>query len=130
MKTRVAAAFAFASLSACGVATDPATRLAADIEDGADRLPEQDGSTDSIRHATPSRSGQCEGPYKLQLDRVGAMIVWCKNAAGKTVSSHSTSSHARHVETPQTYLVDKRAGDTLVIELERRGGRAVITDVR
>jgi hypothetical protein len=130
VKTRAAAAFVLASLSACGVATDPATRLAADIETGAGRLGEQDGETDSIHHATPSRPGQCEGPYKLQLDKVGAMIVWCKDAAGKTVSSHSTSSHARHVETPKTYLVDKAAGESLIIDLERRGGRAVITDVR
>lgn len=130
MKTRVAAVFAFTSLFACGVATDPATRLAADIEAGADRLLAQDGATDSILHATPSRPGQCEGPYKVQLDKVGAMIVWCKDAAGRTVSSHSTSSHARYVETPQTYLVDKGVGETLIIDLERRRGRAVITDVR
>ena len=112
MKIRVAAAFAFTSMAACGAATDPATRLAADIEAGADRLRMQNGATDSIHHATPSRPGQCEGPYRVQLDKVGAMIVWCKDAAGETVSSHSTSSHARYVETPQTYLVDKGAGET------------------
>jgi hypothetical protein len=58
------------------------------------------------------------------------MIVWCRDAAGETVSSHSTSSHARYVETPETYLVHKAAGETLIIDLERRGGRAVVTDVR
>ena len=130
MKTRVAAALAFVSMSACGAATDPATRLASDIEAGADRLRTQNGATDRIHHATPSRPGQCEGPYELQLDKVGAMIIWCKDAAGETVSSRSTSSHARYVETPQTYLVDKVAGETLTIDLERRGGRAVVTDVR
>ena len=68
--------------------------------------------------------------YKVQLDKVGAMIIWCKDAAGETVSSHSTSYHARFVETPETYLIDKEAGETLTIELERRGKRAVIVDVR
>jgi len=118
------------SLSACGFATDPATRLAADLEAGADRLRMDEGATDSVHHATPSRAGQCDGPYKVQLDKVGAMIVWCSDAAGATVSSHSTSSHAPHVDTPRTYIVDKGAGETLIVDLERRGGRAVITDVR
>jgi hypothetical protein len=46
------------------------------------------------------------------------------------VSSHSTSYHGRFVETPQTYLLDKRAGDPLTIDLERRGGRVIIVDAR
>ncbi len=130
MRICLTAASAFLWLAACGVATDPATRLAADIEDGADRLRPQDGATDSIHHATPSHPGKCEGPYKVQLDKVGAMIVWCKDAAGQTVSSHSTTSHSRHVDTHRTYIVDKGAGETLIVDLERRGGRAVITEVR
>ena len=86
--------------------------------------------TGSAHHATPSRAGQCDGPYEVQVDKVGAIIVWCYDAAGKTVSSHSTSSHGRAVETPRTWIVDKGAGETLIIDLERRGGRAVITNVR
>ena len=121
---------AIALVTACGFATDPATRLAADLEAGSDRLQMDDGATDSVHHAAPSYPGQCEGPYKVQLDEVGAMIVWCYDATGATVSSHSTSSHAPHVQTPRTYIVDKGAGETLVVDLERRGGRAVITDVR
>ena len=116
--------------SACDFATDPATRLAYDIEAGADLLASDNGATFNIRHATPSKSGECTGPYKVQLDKVGALILWCKNAAGETVSSHSTSYHARFVEMPQTYLVDKEAGETLTLALERRGGRAVIVGVR
>jgi hypothetical protein len=125
-----AAAILAATLAACGVVTDPATRLAADLEDGADRLALQEGATDAVHHATPSRPGQCDGPYKVQLDRVGAMIVWCNDAGGNTVSSHSTSSHNRAVDTLQTFIVDKGAGETLIVDLERRGGRAVITGVR
>lgn len=117
-------------LAGCGFATDPATRLAADLEAGANRLRMDEGATDSVHHATPSRAGQCDGPYKLQLDKVGAMIIWCNDAAGATVSSHSTTSQAPHVDTPRTYVVDKGAGETLIVDLERRGGRAVITGVR
>jgi hypothetical protein len=116
--------------SACDFATDPATRLAYDIEAGADLLGSEDGATFNIRHVTPSKSGECTGTYKVQLDKVGALVIWCKDAAGEMVSSHSTSYHARFVETPQTYLIDKEAGETLTLELGRRGTRAVIVDVR
>ena len=127
---RLCAALSAAALAACGVVTDPATRLAADLEDGANRLPPNEGATDAVHHAMPSRPGQCDGPYKVQLDQVGAMLVWCEDAAGNTVSSHSTSSHNRAVDTTQTFIVDKGGGETLIINLERRGGRAVITGVR
>lgn len=130
MRARAGAALPLAVLAACAVPTDPATRLAADLEAGSDRLQMDEGATDSVHHETPSRPGECGGPYKLQLDKVGAMIVWCKDAAGGTVSSHSTTSHAPHVDTPRSYIVDKGAGETLIVDLERRSGRAVITDVR
>lgn len=66
----------------------------------------------------------------MQFDKVGALIVWGKDAAGNTVSSHGTSYHSRFVDTPKTYILEKPAGSTLVIDLERRGNRAIITDVR
>ncbi|MEX0733576.1 MAG: hypothetical protein WD944_12425 [Steroidobacteraceae bacterium] len=117
------------AVAGCGFGTDAATRLASDIETGANQLGSEDGATYSIHHDTPSKSGECAGPYKVQLDQVGAMIIWCKGAAGEAISSHSTSYHARFVDTPQTFLLDKRAGETLTIELERRDGHVVITDV-
>jgi len=118
-----------AAVAGCDIATDAATRLASDIEAGANRLGSEPGAEYSIQHHTPSKSGECVGPYKVQLDEVGALIIWCMDAAGQTVSSHSTSYHARFVDTPQTFLLEKPAGATLTIELERRGDRAVITDV-
>jgi len=134
MSTRISAgilpAFVLMSVTGCDVATDAATRLANDIKDGANRLGGEDGAVHTIHHRTPSASGQCTGPYKLQLDKVGAIIIWCKDASGETVSSHSTTYHGRYVDTPTTYLLDREAGTTLTIDLERRGGRAVVTDVR
>jgi hypothetical protein len=118
-----------ATLSGCDVGTDAATRLAYDIEAGAGRLGRQEGANYSIQHGTPSKSGECTGPYTVQLDKVGALIVWCKDATGHTVSSHSTSYHARFVDTPQTYVLEKPAGTTLTINIERRNGRAVVTNV-
>jgi hypothetical protein len=113
-----------------GCVTDAATRLAYDIEAGDGRLGKETGARYSIVHKTPSKSGQCVGPYQVQLDKVGALIIWCKDAAGRTVSSHSTSYHARFVDTPQTYILEKPAGTPLTIDIERRAGRALVTDVR
>ena len=118
------------TLMGCDVATDPATRLAYELEAGTGRLGSEAGATYTVQHNQPSKSGECVGPYKVQLDKVGALIIWCNEASGHTVSSHSTSYHARFVETPQTYIVEKPAGTTLTIDLERRNGRAVVTNVR
>jgi hypothetical protein len=118
------------TMTGCDVATDPATRLAYDLEAGTGRLGREAGATYSIQHNTPSKSGECIGPYKIQLDKVGALIIWCNDASGHTVSSHSTSYHARFVETPQTFILEKPAGTALTIDLERRNDRAVITNVR
>lgn len=120
----------FLALTAsCDAFTDAATRIAYDIEAGAGRLGKEGGARYSIQHRTPSKSGECIGPYTVQLDKVGALIIWCKDETGTTVSSHSTSYHARFVDTPQTYILEKPAGSTLIIDIERRAGRAVITSV-
>ena len=111
------------------VATDPATRLAYDLEAGTGRLGREAGATYNVQHNTSSKSGECIGPYKVQFDKVGALII-CNDASGNTVFSHSTSYHARFVETPQTYIVKKPAGTVLTIDLERRNERAVITNAR
>lgn len=114
----------------CDGWTDAATRLASDIEAGAGRLGGQNGAKHSIRHETPSKSDECTGPYTVQLDKVGAIIIWCKDAGGRTVSSHSTTYHARFIDTLQTWILEKPAGASLTIDIERRNGRAVVTDVR
>jgi hypothetical protein len=111
-----------------GCFTDAATRLAYDIESGVNRMNRLNEARYSIRH-TPAESSECTGPYTVQLDKVGALIVWCKNAAGNVVASGSTSYHARFIDTPTTYILDKPAGSSLVIDLERRAGRAVVVDV-
>jgi hypothetical protein len=113
----------------CGDFSESATRLAFDLRAGAARLGQQPGDRYTLVHKTPSRAGQCEGPYTVQLDKVGAIIMWCRNAAGATVESHSTSASADAVEMPKTYILDKPAHAPLTIVLERRGNRAVIADV-
>jgi hypothetical protein len=118
-----------AVLAGCGDFTDAATRIAYDLEAGVPRLGSEEGATYTVRHATPSRRGECAGPFKVQFDKVGALIIWCKDSGGGTVSSHSTTYHARFVATSLTYIVDKPAGSVLLIQIERKNGRAVITNV-
>lgn len=113
-----------------GCFTDAATRLAYDLEEGAKRLGNTSGERAMVVHRTPSKDGECMAGYKVQLDEVGAIVIWCYDATGtETVSSHSTSYHRRYVDTAKTYILDKGAGEPLLIELERQGGRAVIVDV-
>lgn len=118
-----------AMASGCGAFTDAATRIAYDIEAGEKQLGRASDARHSIRHETPSRAGECTGPYKVQIDKVGALVIWCHDSSGTIVSSHSTTYHGRFVDAPQTWILDKPAGSTLVIDLERRDGRAVITGV-
>jgi hypothetical protein len=131
MKLVRAFAAAASVLLLSGCLTDAATRLAYDIEAGAGRVGRAEGAVYTLVHRVPSSAGECVGPYRVQLDKVGAIIVWCKDAAGDTtVSSHSTSYHSRFVETSETRIVDKPANEALVIVMERRGGRVVITGVK
>jgi hypothetical protein len=118
------------AVAGCDVLTDAATRIAYDIEAGERRLDRREGSRHSVQHRTPSAADQCTGPYTVQIDKVGALVIWCKDDAGRTVSSHSTTYHGRVVVTPRTWILEKPAGSTLTIDLERRGGRAYIQDVR
>lgn len=110
--------------------TDAATRLAYDMEAGAGLLGKEEGSRYSIQHHTPSADWQCTGPYWVQFDSDRGLVIWCKDESGNTVSGHSTSYAERFVHSPRQYILNKPAGSTLIIDIERRGGRAVITDIR
>ena len=68
--------FSFLALTAgCDAFTDAAIRIAYDIEAGAGHLGKEAGAIYSIRHKTPSKSGECVGPYMVQLDKVGALVI-------------------------------------------------------
>lgn len=130
LSSRLLLSILLVTAAGCDAFTDAATRLAYDIEAGVGHLGKGAGAQYSIQHRTPSKSGECVGSYKVQLDKVGALIIRCKDDNGHTVSSHSTSYHARFVDTPQTYILDKPARTPLTIDIKRHDGHAVITDVR
>lgn len=115
-------------LSGCfGAFTDSGTRLAYDIESAVKR---NTGKDQFVIVHRPAQADECSGAYKVQLDKVGALIVWCYGPTGSVVASGSTTYHARFIDTPQTWIVDKPAGSSLMIGVEQRGSRAVIVDVR
>lgn len=114
-------------LSGCNLFTDAATRLAYDLESATRNL-KNHGDRFTLHHS-PSQRGDCDGPYTVQLDQVGALVIWCRDEKGTVLSSPGTSYHRRFVETPETYYLNKGAGETLVIELEQQGSKAVIVGV-
>lgn len=116
-------------LTACSLLEDPATRLAYVIESEVRHLGQGEGAHYTIRYRPPVSLARDDDSYSVQFDKVGALIVWYKNASGKVIDSGSTSYHDRFVATPKTYIVDKPGNKTLLIELERMSGRAVIVGV-
>jgi hypothetical protein len=64
------------ALLRAGGFTDAATRLAYDIKAGFARVGSANGAGYVVEHRTPSRWGQCTGPYTVQLDQVGAIAWW------------------------------------------------------
>lgn len=121
----------FSLLLLTGCFTDATTRIAYDIEAAAKRVGHTENSQFTLAHRMPSKKGECDNSYKVQLDKVGALIIWCKDEMNnQTLSSHSTSYHSRFVDTPQTFILEKNSGETLFIELERRNGRVAIAGVR
>lgn len=117
------------SLAGCGALEDPGTRLGYAIERGAKHLPGDEGASYTIHYHPPKSLGEQGGSYAVQLDKVGALIVWYKDASGKVIESGSTSYHSRFVDTPHTWKLDKPGNAELDITLEREHGRAVVTDV-
>jgi hypothetical protein len=57
------------------------------------------------------------------------LVIWCKKS-GKVTSSYSTTYHLRFVKVPQTFKLDKAAGEATIIELARENGAVLVTAVR
>jgi hypothetical protein len=116
----IAACAGCAALAGC---TDAATRVAYDIEAGA-KGSQAERST--IAHRPKSWPDGCGGDYTLQLSRESSLVVWCSSEE----SSYTTNYHLRFVEVPETFKVYKRAGEPVLIVLERHDGRVIVKDLR
>lgn len=131
MNRRLAGGIALACLILAGC-SDGATRLAYQIEAETAAFARAGESRATLVHRPLRRWGNgCAEAYKVQIDKVGALIIWCLDSrTGATTGSHSTSYHARFVDTPQTWIIEKKAGEALYIDLVKRGGKAEVVAVR
>lgn len=112
-----------------GLLTDAATRLAGELEDGAVRARKAPDGRVIIEHLPKASPEGCADDYRVQFSQASSLVIWCYTA-GNVTSSHTTTSHLPAVDVPQTWIVDKRKGESLFISLERRGDRVVLTGVR
>jgi hypothetical protein len=118
--------------SACNSFTDGGTRVGAQIESGVRKLSEAEDSRYTIRGITPAINKDCIGPYRAQFDKVGMIAVWCYDngsADHRVVGGGGTTHAGAYVDTPATWIIDKPAGATIAVDLERRHGRAVIARI-
>ena len=109
-------------LTAC---SDGATRLAYQIESDVAAFERSSATKATIIHQPIRRWGNgCDEDYRLQVDKVGGLVIWCKDAQSHVITgSHSTSYNARFMDSPKTWIVEKRKGETVAIELEKRAGQ-------
>lgn len=130
---------AFATLSALvaiSACTDGATRIAYDIESGAAAFHRPSATSYTIRHRPEATPGGCAGPYSVQL--ITALVIWCKRSTapitnddpGRATSRHITSYHNRFIDASQTFTIEKAAGEPLLIDPEKRGGKIVAVGLR
>ena len=124
MNTGASRAIAIAVVLLLAACSDGATRLAQQIEAEVHVFEESTADKKIITHRPIRRNNNgCEGAFRLQIDRNGALIIWCiDSVSGETTASHMTTSHSRYIDSPQTWIVDKKRGESVEIELQKKPG--------
>ncbi len=119
------------SLSACGLFSgDGATRIAFRLESEGAQFRASGAATHGFSYLPKGGYDDCAEAYDVQFSAKSALVVWCKDAGGNTTSSHTTTYHLNFVKVPKTWIVKKRPGERMWIDLAREGGNVVISDVR
>ena len=111
--------------------TDAATRVAYEIESGAKALQASAESRASVRHE-PSRWPEgCDGDFTLEIGR-GRSAQPDKGSITVKCPGHIwyTTYHLNFVVVPATVGARKRAGEAVLIDLEKHGGEIALTGVR
>ena len=72
-------------------ATDAATGLAHAIEVGAAKVGPNESSRYTITRRVATQRAECGGPYRVRIDRVGAIIIWCEDARPATGRCRATA---------------------------------------
>jgi hypothetical protein len=114
-----------------GGCTDGATRIAYDIESGVGAFRGPEARRHAIRHVPQRTPEGCGDAYTVQFSANSSLVIWCKEPrGGEVVSSYTTTYHLRFVNVPQTFKLDKAAGEPTIIELAKMNGTVVVTGVR
>lgn len=114
-----------------GGCTDGATRIAYDIESGVGAFRGPEARRYAIRHVPQRTPEGCGDAYTVQFSANSSLVIWCKEPrGGEVVSSYTTTYHLRFVNVPQTFKLDKAAGEPTIIELAKMNGTVVVTGVR
>ncbi len=117
-------------LSACTGPSDPAARLAEDIKQATRQLAAQDGSRHTLIHRTPSKPGECAGPFNVQIDQSGLVFVWCKDeATAETRTTHEGKLDSG-ITAMESFILSKRPAEDLIIELARSQNKILIVSVK
>lgn len=132
MRTAARAALLAAVSVACAGCTDAATRVAYDVETGAKALGASADGGLTVRHE-PSRFPEgCGGDFSLEIGRgrsgepdKGSITVKC---AGPGL--WYTTYHLNFVVVPSTVRAAKRAGEPVLIDLEKRGADIALVRIR
>lgn len=119
--------------------TDAATRVAYDIERGSTKLGSADGSRATVSHGPRSLPEGCSGAYTLQMGKgmrpnpgepitspyTAAISVKCDGGI-----DYTTTYHLNFVSVPSRLEIRKQIGETVLIDLERVAGKAIIVGLR
>ena len=101
--------------------SDSATRLAYRIESDVTAF-ERSGATKTTLIRQPIRrwGNCCDEDYRLRVDKVGGLVIWCKDVKSRVITdSRSASYNARFTDSAKSWIVEKQKGETVAIELEK-----------
>jgi len=125
------AAFVLSLLMLLAGCTDGATRIAYDIQSGTEKLQHSDDPAYVIQHIPEDHPEGCGDAYKVQFSKDSIIVIWCKDSkTGETTSSHSTTYHLNFVKVPESYILEKKHGEPILIELSKENGAIVVTNIR
>ena len=120
----------FGLLGACAGSSDPASRLADDIKQATAQLASQDGARHTLIHRTPSKPGECAGPFNVQIDPSGLVFLWCQDeATAETRTTHEAKLDGS-ITAMDSFVLSKRPAEDLIIDLARSKDKILIVSVK
>lgn len=111
--------------------TDGATRIAHDIRRGAREMKSSGLKTFTISHHPHKFPEGCSESYQIQFSANSSIVIWCKDSAGQTTSSYSTTFHLNFVDVPTRLMIEnKSVTEPLEIELSAGADKPSVISIR